>query len=381
MNKRFSTLVILTIVVVFIPQVVFASWWNPLTWNVFSRLKKPAPQVQVIKVIPPAPALTPVADPDISTKKIIEQTVPKSVKKSSFRKIIPTPTPVLSDRDQLIEKIDAMEKQGISQKEIQDYLDSFKGKTTNNPITPSSNLSWLDSIPDRDPSIDASVSNKNGATEDYVSAYYKKLSEILVQQEQEQKEYQLSLERDRKLAMEMEKTANQDCITREQTRLDGVIANWQQMKETQLAELRKIYFYGQNPASLPSSGYGYTEANVQFYQEMAAGYDKEISYAQVEKQNAEGSCLLIKNNIQIPGTTTKTSSIPNSSSILGSSRKIFTERNPVSGRITGFSDGMGWRSQVEYSIGDPNKVMSIVGNDGSRAEFNSMMGTITLTNR
>lgn len=90
MNKRLYPLVSLIIVSVLLPQIASAAWWNPLTWSVFSRLKKPVPQTEVIKITPPV--IASVASPDVSVKKIIEQTPPKSIQKTPSNKII-SPSP------------------------------------------------------------------------------------------------------------------------------------------------------------------------------------------------------------------------------------------------------------------------------------------------
>jgi hypothetical protein len=44
MKKYFG---VLFLIMVIIPSVAFASWWNPLSWKIFKK-KEPAPQVQVI---------------------------------------------------------------------------------------------------------------------------------------------------------------------------------------------------------------------------------------------------------------------------------------------------------------------------------------------
>ena len=51
MKNKINIISVLIITIVLVPQITFASWWNPLSWNIFSFLhkKEVVPQVQKIE--------------------------------------------------------------------------------------------------------------------------------------------------------------------------------------------------------------------------------------------------------------------------------------------------------------------------------------------
>lgn len=52
MKSIHKTLLLVLVGLLIVPQVTFAAWWNPFTWNIFNRAK--APQVEVQKVNQPS---------------------------------------------------------------------------------------------------------------------------------------------------------------------------------------------------------------------------------------------------------------------------------------------------------------------------------------
>src|SRR3989344_7398262 len=52
MKPIHKTLFLVLVGLLIVPQVTFAAWWNPFTWNVFNRAK--TPQVEVQKTTQPS---------------------------------------------------------------------------------------------------------------------------------------------------------------------------------------------------------------------------------------------------------------------------------------------------------------------------------------
>src|SRR3989344_7684532 len=52
MKSIHKTLLLVLVGLLIVPQVTFAAWWNPFTWNIFNRAK--APQVEVQKTAQPS---------------------------------------------------------------------------------------------------------------------------------------------------------------------------------------------------------------------------------------------------------------------------------------------------------------------------------------
>ena len=50
MKNKINIISVLVIAIVLVPQITFASWWNPLSWNIFSFLHKKEAVTQVQKI-------------------------------------------------------------------------------------------------------------------------------------------------------------------------------------------------------------------------------------------------------------------------------------------------------------------------------------------
>lgn len=82
-NQKVFTIALATFLIV--PQLTFAAWWNPRTWNFSSWFRKTPPQIQEIKVTPPVISAE---IPKISADKIVSHDASKSDNSSPSGKSI-----------------------------------------------------------------------------------------------------------------------------------------------------------------------------------------------------------------------------------------------------------------------------------------------------
>ena len=52
MKNKLNIVSVILVAIILIPQITFASWWNPFSWSIFHKKEVPAPQVQVTDTKP-----------------------------------------------------------------------------------------------------------------------------------------------------------------------------------------------------------------------------------------------------------------------------------------------------------------------------------------
>ena len=97
MKNKLKIVSVILFAFVLIPQIVFASWWNPFSWNWSSLLKKSPSVVQPVTIVQPTPvAITPnpflkilTTNDSTSLDKLIKDSKPKSATPKSNKNPVP----------------------------------------------------------------------------------------------------------------------------------------------------------------------------------------------------------------------------------------------------------------------------------------------------
>jgi hypothetical protein len=116
-SQKIFTLVVVGALI--IPQVTFASWWNPVSWNWKALFSNPT-QTEIQN--PKVTTENKVSIPVTPIVEVPQKTPLKATQNYSYT----LPENTTLTRQQILANIDAMTKQGAPRNVIQGYLDSLK---------------------------------------------------------------------------------------------------------------------------------------------------------------------------------------------------------------------------------------------------------------
>lgn len=251
MNKKLNiVLVSLLVAIILIPQMAFASWWNPFSWKVFNK------KVEISSIAPATTTQTintfveqPINSSDVSTTNVVNEVKSEDIsklKKEIKKQQIDIPA-VIKKTDNQIKKIAPIVSDS---KKIIDVCLNIEGiqSQTPNGYSSISNICTLINVKDYCPNIEGVQSKIPDGM-----FLYKNTNECLTENEIdaiESKKYEKS--------QESENINNNVSVDSKTEKIKAQIITYIQKLDVQIAELnQKIAIadaVAKNTASSPTSG-------------------------------------------------------------------------------------------------------------------------------